>query len=112
MTIQGNGMQLNQVHGDLFSLSRTHQNHLAAPGDDKIAENGDSFAGLLMNSLQSVNSMQNQAAELSVTAALNPDKVDAHDVTLATAKAEMSLNLTKNVVDRVIQGYKDIINLR
>ena len=112
MTIQGNGLQLNQVHGDFFSLSRTHPSHFAAPGNDRIAEGEGSFAGLLMSSLKSVNSMQNQAAELSVTAALSPDKVDAHDVTISTAKAEMALNLTKNVVDRMIQGYKDIINLR
>ncbi|AFG38154.1 flagellar hook-basal body complex protein FliE [Spirochaeta africana] len=107
-----NGLNIQQVHGDQFSLLRTHQTHLAAPGDSPQQPESAGFGNMLMNSLKEVNTLQNEAAELSVTAALNPDKVDAHDVTIATAKAELALNLTKNVVDRVVQGYKDIINLR
>jgi flagellar hook-basal body complex protein FliE len=39
---------------------------------------------------------------------LNPDSVDAHDVSVAAAKAQMSLNITKSVVERAVksvQGY-------
>ena len=107
-----NGLNIQQAHGDQFSLLRTHSSHFAAPGDDARQLETEGFGNMLMSSLKEVNSLQNQAADLSVTAALNPDKVDAHDVTIATAKAELALNLTKNVVDRVVQGYKDIINLR
>jgi flagellar hook-basal body complex protein FliE len=38
--------------------------------------------------------------------------VDTHDVTIAAAKANLSLSITKNVVDRVIQGYREISTLR
>ncbi|MFW6362814.1 MAG: flagellar hook-basal body complex protein FliE [Spirochaeta sp.] len=105
-------LNIQQVQGDQFSLSRTNAGHFSARPEDVEQTASKDFAGMLMESLQEVNSMQNQAADLSVTAALNPDQVDAHDVTIATAKAELALNLTKNVVDRVIQGYKDIVNLR
>ncbi|GAB6089865.1 flagellar hook-basal body complex protein FliE [Spirochaeta dissipatitropha] len=112
MVVQGGSLNLQQIFGDQFSLSRTHQGHFAAPGD-KVQEIGEeNFGNMLMKSLNEVNSLQNQANDLALTAALAPDQVEAHDVTIAAAKAELALNLTKNVVDRVIQGYKDIINLR
>lgn len=112
MTIQGNGMNISQVNGDQFTLARTNTNHFAAPGDPAQQPEKGGFGNMLMESIQEVNAMQHEAADLSVTAALDPDAVDAHDVTIATAKAELALNITKNVTDRVIQGYKDIINLR
>jgi flagellar hook-basal body complex protein FliE len=43
---------------------------------------------------------------------VDPDSVDAHDVTIAMAKANMSLNITRTVLDRVVRGWKDIINTR
>jgi flagellar hook-basal body complex protein FliE len=33
-------------------------------------------------------------------------------VTIAQAKASLALSITKNVVDRVIRAYQDIINIR
>jgi len=43
---------------------------------------------------------------------IDPDSVDAHDVTIAMAKANMSLNITRTVLDRVVRAWKDIINTR
>ena len=33
---------------------------------------------------------------------VDPDSVDAHDVTIAMAKANLSLNITRTVLDRVV----------
>ena len=40
----------------------------------------------------------------------NPDAVDPHDVTIAMAKANMSLNITRTVLDRVVRAWRDLIN--
>ena len=65
-----------------------------------------------MDGLGQVNRLEQDAQQLSIQAVTNPDSVDVHDVTIAAAKAELALSITKNVVDRVIQAYKEIQNVR
>jgi flagellar hook-basal body complex protein FliE len=38
--------------------------------------------------------------------------VDVHDITTAQAKAALSLNIARNVLNRVVQGWRDLINTR
>ncbi len=100
----------SQVKGDQFTLSKTHQRHL---GPSQTAPEGQaSFGEMLFDSLHRVNADQQAAHELSIQAVAAPDSVDAHDVTIAMAKANMSLSITKNVLDRVVQAYRDITTLR
>lgn len=102
-----------QVSGHLFELARTDARHLA--GDTSGRVTGavqQSFGDLLLRSLNSVNSMQQTSEALSIQAIVDPESVNTHDVTIAAAKASMSLSITKNVVDRVIQAYREIQNLR
>ena len=70
------------------------------------------FGDMLFESLQGVSNLEQEHSNLAVQAVLNPEEVDAHDVTIAAAQANMALSITKNVVDRVIQAYRDITNLR
>ena len=42
----------------------------------------------------------------------DPNSVDIHDITLASAKATLSLSITKELMDRAIRAYKEIINVR
>jgi flagellar hook-basal body complex protein FliE len=101
-----------QVTGDLFRLERTHPRHYAGAGDALQQQPRQSFDQMLMTSLGDVNQAQKDHANLAVQAVINPDSVDTHDVTIAAAKANLSLSITKNVVDRVIQGYREISTLR
>jgi flagellar hook-basal body complex protein FliE len=96
-----------------FYLAATRQGHFV--GRNGVAPTGEqdgSFAQMLMDGLNSVNTLERTAENLSVQAVVNPDSVDVHDVTIAAAKAEMALSITKNVLDRVIQAYREIQNLR
>ncbi len=101
-----------QAGGHIIELHRTHPGHLSGKFDAAPSERTEDFAGMLFESLGEVNSRQHQHADLSVQAIVDPDSVNPHDVTIAGAKAEMSLNITKNVVDRVIRAYRDITTLR
>jgi flagellar hook-basal body complex protein FliE len=38
--------------------------------------------------------------------------MDPQDITIAQAKAGMSLNIARNILNRVVQGWKDVINTR
>ncbi len=73
---------------------------------------GANFGDMLFDSLQGVSNLEQEHGSLAVQAVLNPEEVDAHDVTIAAAQANMALSITKNVVDQVIQAYRDITNLR
>jgi flagellar hook-basal body complex protein FliE len=102
----------NEVNGDLFNLQRTHPDHLPGKNDVSSRQEMGGFQELLMGSLNEVNNAQQAHADLAVQAVVDPDAVDPHDVTIAGAKANLALSMTRNVVDRVIQAYRDITNVR
>ena len=107
------GIGAEAARGDMFTLSRTDNRHFAGKHDPRSAETTPvNFRNSLMESLSEVNSLQRQHEELSVQAVIDPESVDAHDLTIAAAQANLSLNITKNIIDRVIQAYRDITNLR
>ncbi|MFO8063160.1 MAG: flagellar hook-basal body complex protein FliE [Spirochaetota bacterium] len=101
-----------QATGDLFRLARTNSQHVTGAGDAPQDQEQKTFDEMLITSLTDVSQMQKDHANLSMQSVINPDDVDAHDVSIAGAKANLSLSITKNVVDRVIQGYRDITTLR
>ena len=106
-------LNASQVSGHVFELARTDSRHLVGQSFGPApASTSQSFSDLLIDSLNDVNAMQQTSEALSVQAVVDPESVNAHDVTLAAAKASMSLSITKNVVDRVIQAYREIQNVR
>ncbi len=108
-----NGINPVDVRGLQMQIARTHPNHV--PGKyEPLAPRAEAedFRGALIRSLEEVNSHQTEHEQLSVRAVTNPDSVEAHDLTIAAARANTSLSIAKNVVDRVIQAYRDITSLR
>lgn len=102
-----------QVSGDRFVLARTDGRHLAGKFDPAPSDpQSGSFRSALVSSLETVNAYQRDHEQLSVRAIVEPESVDPHDITIAAATANLSLSITKNVLDRVIQAYRDITNLR
>lgn len=105
-------MSSEQVTGDLFRLERTNSRHLAGRNDGPTTAQPQDFRNLLFDSLNGVNQLQQEHADLSVRALIDPESVNPHDITIAGAKASLSLNVARNVVDRVIRAYRDITNVR
>jgi len=98
------------ARGDFFALKATNNRHMS---EKPMVPNGEkSFGQLMFDSLNDVNDKQQQYADLSIMAVTDPDSVDAHDVTIAGAEASMSLNIARNVIDRVVRAYRDITTLR
>jgi flagellar hook-basal body complex protein FliE len=100
--------------GNAVSMLVTDPRHMgagaaqAAPAAD--AEGG--FGQLLMQALDSVNTDQQKAMNLTQQMITAPDSVNVHDVTIALASANLSLSIAKAVVDRAIRAYQEIIAVR
>jgi flagellar hook-basal body complex protein FliE len=80
-------------------------------GTEAVTRTG-SFEDAMLKALDSVNADQKVSSELMLAAVTDPDSVDAHDVTTAMAKANLSLNIARTVLDRVVRGWKEVINTR
>ncbi len=95
-----------------FASSGTN---LAALGDaigaDQINGAG-SFQEAMLKALDEVNADQAQSTKMFEALIVDPDSVDAHDVTIAMAKANLSLNISRTVLNRIVSAWKDIINTR
>ncbi|MFP4509589.1 MAG: flagellar hook-basal body complex protein FliE [Spirochaetota bacterium] len=107
------GLSADQVRGNDVLLARTRAGHFAGPGEPVDAASGEqAFGMMLLDSLDEVSRLEQTHTDLSVQAVIDPDSVHPHDVTIAANQASLALNLTRNVIDRVIQGYREISNLR
>ena len=111
------------------TMVRTHPNHMG-PLDSPYAGSGNNIISLekkigaegitragtfehaMLQALDRVSGTQQQASMLAREAIINPDSVDAHDVTIAQAEASMALNITRNILSRLVQGWRDLINTR
>jgi flagellar hook-basal body complex protein FliE len=83
---------------------------------DKIGADGitrvGTFEDAMLQALDKVSGRQQYASMLQQEAIINPDSVDVHDVTIAQAQANMSLSITRNILSRMVQGWRDLINTR
>jgi flagellar hook-basal body complex protein FliE len=70
------------------------------------------FEEAMLLALDRVSAEDNFAGTLAQKAITEPDTVDIHDLTIAQAKAGMSLDITRNILSRLVQGWRDIINTR
>jgi flagellar hook-basal body complex protein FliE len=106
-------LSANQVSGDMMTLKRTHPLHLNPAGEmTNEKQRGTGFGQVLMDALNGVNNLQQESTSISQQALIDPESVDAHDVTLAMSKANLSLSITKAVVDKALRAYQEITNLR
>ena len=112
-----------------LSLKTTHPKHMNTRPEDfmslgsKISETGrkvgadmvirsGTFEEAMLGALDKVSAYSQFASDLHQAAITDPDSVDVHDITIAQSKAGMSLNITRNVLSRLVQSWRDLINTR
>lgn len=100
------------VMGDLIYLERTNARHMQSRIKPEPSGNEGDFASLFHRALNGVNALEANSVELSERMITDPDSVDTHDVTIAMAKANLAVSITKAVVDRAVRAYTEIINIR
>jgi len=103
-----------QAAGDMVRMARTDPRHIAGIAEQAAPAAGpeSSFSSLLLGALGSVNDSQLTSMDLTQQMVTNPDSVNVHDVTIALAEANLSLSMTKAIVDRALAAYREIINVR
>ena len=119
---------------DSISMVRTHPNHMGPSPlggvdspysgsgrnilalEKKIGAEGITGAGTfeqaMLQALDKVSGAQQYVEQLSQEAIINPDSVDVHDITIAQGQANMSFGITRVVLSRLVQGWRDLINTR
>jgi flagellar hook-basal body complex protein FliE len=111
------------------TMVKTHPKHMDVPdspysgsgnnilnlgktiGADGITRDG-TFEHTMLQALDKVSGAQHYASQLEIQGIIDPDSVDAHDITIAQAEAGMALDIARNVLNRLVQGWRDIINTR
>lgn len=109
---------------NIAPLARTNPMHYTAGGalgqesDSSASANvsgADKFAGFqdaMLKAMDGVSGSQAKSDGLLQSVVADPDSVDVQDVTIAMAEANMSLNLAKTILNRVVTAWKDVINTR
>jgi len=70
------------------------------------------FADALKNSLGEVNQIQQQAQTMGDQFASGNDNISISDVMIATQKANISLQTTVQVRNKMVAAYTDIMNMQ
>ncbi|MDR2246721.1 MAG: flagellar hook-basal body complex protein FliE [Treponema sp.] len=117
------------VNGDKVPMTVTHPNHLVSLkqpyaasgraisalgekiGAEAVIRSG-TFEDAMLKALDKVSGLQQESSSLAQAAITDPDSVDIHDITIAQARANMSLNITRTILSRLVQGWRDLINTR
>ena len=127
MTVFRPGLDFGNVPN--IPLQVTHPKHMSFDNANflsmgsKISETGKkigaeavtrsgTFENAMLDALDKVSAYQQFASSVNQAALIDPDSVDIHDLTIAQAEASMSLNITRSVLNRVVQSWRDLINTR
>ncbi|MEM5948665.1 flagellar hook-basal body complex protein FliE [Spirochaetia bacterium 38H-sp] len=107
-----NFMSETNLVGHKIYMQKADPRHFVGSKPEDKPIDPDNFSQVLLGAINGVNSLQQKSALLSQQMITDPDTVDPHDVTIAMAKANMALSITKSVVDRAVQAYREILSLR
>jgi flagellar hook-basal body complex protein FliE len=100
--------------GDIVKLARTDGAHLNSDGQagaDAVAGPA-SFQDALFKAMDGVNAKQTASTDITQRMLTDPESVEPHDVTIAQAEASLSLNIARTVLNRLVTGWKEIMNAR
>lgn len=80
--------------------------------DTAVRPETASFEQTLLKAFDKVNEKQQTSDALAQQLIVDPESVDAHDVTIAMAEANLSLKMAQSIIDRVIKGWNEITTTR
>ncbi|MBQ3670138.1 MAG: flagellar hook-basal body complex protein FliE [Treponema sp.] len=100
-------IRTNPAHAGTAKLTENFLSGASSVSKGQSGEPGK-FETYLVKALDEVNGNQLEVNRVTEQLITDPDSVDVHDVTTAMAKAQLSLNLAQNVLDRLVTGWNEI----
>lgn len=99
---------------DITNLTNVSSDYLSSYAKkNSLVENEESFSNILnsvMNHIDETNTLQNEAEMESIKFALG-ESDNTHDLLIAEAKAAVALQYTVAVRDKLIDGYKELMQM-
>jgi len=101
---------------DISSLTGITSDYLSgyALNNSLVTETDGSFSsvlGAMMSAVNETNDLQNAAEEEEIRFALGYSD-NTHDLTIAETKAEVALQYTIAVRDKILDAYKEIMQMQ
>ncbi len=84
----------------------------AIPATEAQPTEGADFSSILKNSVDSVNSTQKQAGQLTEAFQAGDPNTDLADVMVALQKASVSFEAMKQVRGKLVDAYKEIMRMQ
>jgi flagellar hook-basal body complex protein FliE len=100
-------MDISSISGISTNLYDTISSSISATDSD------DSFSSVLasmMSAVSETNDLQNEAESAEIQFALG-ETSNAHDLNVATTKALIALQYTTAVRDKLVDGYKELMQM-
>lgn len=79
--------------------------------DKEVENKGKSFSQIMKDQINKTNQLQKEADKVT-NRFMAGDQVELHDVMLAMEKADLALQVTMQVRNKVIQAYKEISQMQ
>lgn len=98
-------MNISRLNSDFIKINQNPFQKAAADSSKS------SFDGILKGYLQNVDNTVNQASDLTIKAA-SGEVNNIHDVTIASEKAKLALELTVTVRDKAIEAYQEMMRMQ
>lgn len=103
-----NEISPEQLLSQIRSLGKALQSPTTSP---QVAPAGNDFGQLLKTSLNSVNSLQQHAADLKSGFENGATDASLAEVMIASQKADLSFRAVTEVRNKLVQAYQDIMNM-
>ncbi len=99
------------MNNEILSLNNIANNKLVDFNSNKNQETSIDFSDIFKNAINEVVTDVNAAEELSKQAAVG-NVEDLHDVTIALEKANLGVQLTVQVRNKVVEAYQEIMRMQ
>ncbi|MDR2468061.1 MAG: flagellar hook-basal body complex protein FliE [Spirochaetaceae bacterium] len=110
ITPTGRGAEIAELGTKIGAESVLRMGSVGAAGIGR--HDNASFANAMLNALDGVSSLQHRATDLEQQAVISPDSINVESVSIAQAEATLSLSITRTILSRLTQAWRDLINTR
>ena len=85
----------------------------SVPGSrlNQTSKSGTSFADVISNALDEVNNLQIESSKMT-DSFISGESDNIHSVMMAGSKANLALQMTMQVRNKVMEAYKEVMNMQ